>query len=350
MSTQSAVLVEKSENQIAQYKPFEKELADFKKKYSDIVYDLNDPEQEKQARKDRLAIGKVISKLDKIHDEIKAPLKLQVDLIDNERKRIKDDLVSVQENIKSQIAEHERKQQELADKLQGMVDEIVALGRFVDNNGIGYLPSSDDVDWRIKKLQSINIDDRYQYRKADAALAYMECEKTLAAVMTDALNREEKEAELVRLQKAEQERKQKEREEQIRQEAAAKAKRDAEIAAQRKIDEANRQQREAEENARRQKEAAARREEELKRQADEQAKRAAQAERERIEKERADAEAKAEAERKADEAKRKRKAHRATIQNDIIYDLSKYDIDSEFARLLISEIESGIIRHLTINY
>ena len=102
---------------IAEYSEFEAKMAEFKKTYDNVVYDLTDPVHEKKARSDKYSIGKVISALDKKHDEIKAPLKAQVDLIDGERKRIKDELLGVQDKIKSQIKAHEDAIREHAEML-----------------------------------------------------------------------------------------------------------------------------------------------------------------------------------------------------------------------------------------
>src|SRR3990167_280480 len=109
---------------IVEFDEFAGKLAEFRQRYDGVVYDLAVPEQEKQARSDRYAIGKVVSALDAKHKELKEPLKRQTDLIDGERKRIKDDLLSIQDRIKSQIETHEAKIAAHEEELQARVEFI----------------------------------------------------------------------------------------------------------------------------------------------------------------------------------------------------------------------------------
>ena len=62
---------------IVEFDEFAGKLAEFRQRYDGVVYDLAVPEQEKQARSDRYAIGKVVSALDAKHKELKEPLKRQ---------------------------------------------------------------------------------------------------------------------------------------------------------------------------------------------------------------------------------------------------------------------------------
>ena len=93
--------------QVVEFQEFETNLAEYKDRYLDVVYDLTDTVQMKLAKSDKLAIGKTVSALDKRHKEIKSPLQEQVTLLDGERKRIKDGLRDIQDSIKGQIETHE---------------------------------------------------------------------------------------------------------------------------------------------------------------------------------------------------------------------------------------------------
>jgi len=55
--------------QIKQFSPFEKELTEFKEKYTGLVYDMSIKKNEKSARSDRHTIGKTIAALDAKHKE-----------------------------------------------------------------------------------------------------------------------------------------------------------------------------------------------------------------------------------------------------------------------------------------
>ena len=216
---QTAQVIKAEDFQIIEFNEFESKLADFKAKYDGIVYDLTDDAQEKQARSDRLSIGKVVSKLDSTHKDLKAPLKAKTDLIDAERKRIKDDLLAVQDKIKGQIAEHERKIQEHAEMLQGKVDEIENLGVFDEL----FKYSSTDIKLRFNIADGIDVDDSYEHRKADATLAKIDVIKKLESLFAAAQESEAEQAELDRLRKEAAAREQADREQKIADDAAKAA-------------------------------------------------------------------------------------------------------------------------------
>lgn len=323
------------ENQIVEFSEFEAQLAEFKGKYDGVVYDLTIPEEEKQARSDRLTIGKVIANLDRKHKELKAPLKEKVDLIDGERKRIKDDLLKVQGKIKAQIEDHERKIQEHAEMLQAKVDAITALGEF----DISDQPDSKLLVGRLTDARSVDIDDSYEHRKADATLALVDVTKKLEQLYHDRLVYEEEQAELEQLRKEAEERERKDREEAIRREAEQKAKEQAEREAKAAIDEAERKTREAEQ-------AKLKAEEESKIKAEI----AAREERERIEREQAEAKAKREAEQAKEDAKKAKQAHWQKIHSAIKKDLMANGVDEKLAISIIELIKDGKVSHLSIDY
>lgn len=342
--TQTAQQITESSNQIVEYDEFEGKLAEFKKRYIGVVYDLEDEDQLKQAKADRLEIGRVVSRLDKVHDDVKAPLKERVDLIDGERKRIKDQLLAVQDGIKDQIKAHEAKKAEYEAMLQAKVDGIKGYGNPEPDL------SAEQLKTLLVGLQGIEVDDAFEHRKADAALAKMEAEKKLHALISAREKYETEQAELEALHKDEAERAQKERESQIAREAEERARKAAEEAAER-------QRIEAEEASRRQLEAAQKREQEAReaaeraeREAQARAEAAAKAERERIEREQREAQAKAEAERKAEEAKKAKQAHRQKIHKAAKAGLVEAGIDEEIATRVIELIKDGKIPHVEIVY
>lgn len=317
------------ENQIIEFDEFETKLQEFKNQYDDVVYDLTVPEQEKKARSDKYTIGKIVSALDSKHKELKAPLKARTDLIDGRRKEIKDKLLEVQGKIKSQINAHEKVIEEHAEKLQSMVDAILAHVD-LDSTGSGIIKD------RLESINHIVIDDTYEDRKADATLAQVETIKELETMLSDRIKYEKEQAELENLRKEKEERERAEREEQIRKDAEEKAKHDAEA----KIEEANRQKEKAEQ--------AVIRAEEEKELAIEQA---AKEERERIEHEQKLKDEQEEAERKKIETNKAKTAHRKKVQNQSIDSICLYlNIDKQDALDLVKAIDEGIIQNITINY
>ena len=278
-------VIEATGTEVAVFEEFAASLAEYKSRYEGVVYDLAVPEQEKQAKSDRLAIGKVISKLDATHKEEKAPLKAMVDLLDGERKRIKDQLLQLQTDIKEQIAEHEA-------RIQAEKDELLRKASvFRDLREFEFSPTIEQVQGRIEQINALEIDDSYGDIKALAALNKEESLQILVPMLAGlkAIAAQEAEAERKEQERIAQERR--EREETIAREATERAKQEAADA----IEREKAAKLKAEQDAK----DAAERAEKAKQEAAEQAER---------DKAAAVARAEAEAERKAEEAERQRLA------------------------------------------
>ncbi len=338
---------------------FESQMTAFRAKYDNVVYDLNDKKQDKQARSDRYAIGQVIANLDRKHKEIKAPLKERVDLIDKERKRIKDQLLETQHSIKAQIEAHEEKLKQIAEALQKRIDQITDLTAFDDE------PDSAAISGRLSTLQTIDPESpEFGDRQADAALAYRQADRSLRFMLKQRQDYEAEQAELARLRREEQERLRKLEEERIRREEAERVrkaeeekrlreKKEAEAREQalREANEAERRRaQEAEARRKAEAEAAKQREQELiqraKREADEAAKRAAEEERQRQERQRQAEEERAERERKEKERQAANKKHRQKIESEALADLQKYND----AVSLLAALRANKVRHVMIVY
>jgi colicin import membrane protein len=354
MST-AAVKIEPQSTGVVEFNQFEADLAEYKARYENVVYDLTVPEQDKQARSDRLSIGKKIAELDRVHAAVKAPLKAQVDLLDGERKRIKDGLLGIQDGIKSQIAEHEAAIKAVADALLHKAMQLAYLSQFETQ------PTISVVRDRIAQLKSTVIDDSYGDQQALAALNK---EKSLQVLepMLLGLEAQEKaaaEAEQARIEaenKAREEREARiaaEAKEQAEREAAAaanKAKQDAEAAIERErqakakaeqdardtAERAKKQAQDAAEKAERDKqEAVARAEAEAKRKAE-------QVERDRL--------AAIEQEHIATEKREANKKHCAKINNAAVEALLECGISTDEAKAVVSAIAKGQIPAVSIKY
>lgn len=359
---------------IQEFSDFDTKLAEFRDRYDNVVYDLEDPKQNRQARSDRFAIGKVVANLDRAHKELKAPLLEQVRLVDGERKRIKDDLLGIQNRIKSQIEEHEARIKAAEEAVQKRIDSISVLAEFDEWS----VPAtSGQIKQRIAVLLASNPEAvEYEPRQADAALAYRQTERTLTDMLAKRVTYEEEQAELERLRAEKEARERQEREDRIRREAEEKAKREAEELARKKAEEAKRREqairkekeraeaaaKQAEERRKAEAEAATKREKDLKeraardkadaekraQQAAKQAeKRAAQAERDKLlaeqrKREAAELKAKEEAERKA-----RNKAHMAKVEAEAIEDIKDA---MRTPQSVLEAIKAGKIRHVRIIY
>ncbi len=339
-------LVEKVEKEIVEFLPFEAQMVEFKERYDDVVYDLDDMEQNKQARSDRLAVGKVISRLDAAHKELKAPLKKRTDLIDNRRKEIKDELLAVQLKIKSQISEHEAKIQAHAEMLQQKVDEIEKICITEESQDMG----SCEIKVRIEQLNNIDVDDSYEHRKADATLAKVDALKKLESMLEVALKVEEERVELERLRKEKEDRERAEREQKIAN--------DARIAAEQKAaDEKERLEREkieAEEKAKQDLIDAEKQRIAEVRKAEKEKKDAIEAERkawEQKEMARVEAEEKAkQAEIAAQEKRESDKRHSKKINNEAMAGFISGGMSKENAMLAVTLIAKRKINHVAIKY
>ncbi len=342
----TAEVIQAKETNIAEFSEFESSLAEFKQRYEGAVYDLSDPAQEKQARSDKHAIGKVVSKLDATHKTAKAPLKEKVDLLDGERKRIKDQLLSIQDGIKNQIATREAEIEARHEELNAKVEAISALSIFE-----GLYPDSALIGERLEAAKAAAINESFDEYEADAALAKSKAIESLENLLAETKAREEEQKELARLRAEEEARKIKEREEQIareateaaEKEAAAKiekeriAKEAAEQATKDAAEKAERDKAEAAERAEReQQEAVARVQEEAKREA------------ERVEQERL---ASIEKERIAAETREANKKHCERINNAAVSALiDQCDISDDLAKDVITLIAKGSVPAVSIKY
>ncbi len=336
----SQTLEIKEETGIVEFNEIEGKLANFKKKYDGVVYDLSDVEQDKQARSDKLTIGKVIASLDRMHRDIKAPLKERTDLIDHERKRIKDDLLIVQGNIKGQIEAHEQKIADHAEMLGNKVQAIVDMAEF----GEFERPSSAQLKQRLASLKGINIDDSYEFRKADATLAEVDAVKKLSTMLADAMKLEAEQVELERLRAEKVEREQADRDARVKAEAEENARIQAEATAQREVAAAQQAQRAAEQQA---SEAEAR-ENQLALEADREKMKAVEDERKRIDQAQREADAQAEKEAAEIEAKKENQGHRARIHKEAKESLAAAGFSNGVD--IVTAIKEGRIKHVEIKY
>ena len=353
----------KTVNKIVQFNEFELKLSEFKKKYDAVIYDLTIPAEEKQARSDRLSIGKVIARLDDKHKEVKAPIKEKVVLLDGERKRIKDELILVQDKIKSQIAEHERKIQEQKESEQKLVDNI--YDAYVNAE----FQDSENIKRTINCVASIDIDeDCYFPVKAQAALAISETLKKLQSLFSEVKKREDDKLELDRLRKEAEEEAQKERDELIAKEAADRVHKEAEA---KRIEAENKAKFEVEAAAKREADAMAA----LKKSEDDRIAAEAKARRDAIdaenrrivaeqearerqeaavkaaeEKAKRDAEQAKAAESSAAKARAANKKHKASINNKILDTLLKTGITEAQGKDVITAIAMGKVPNVKIEY
>lgn len=334
------------ENQLAEFKPFEAKLMQFKERYDDVIYDLSDPKQEKQARSDQYAIGTVVGKLDRKHKELKAPLSEKVRLLDGKRKEIKDELRGVQSKIKIQIERHEEK---IAEHKAFLESKVEAISELADLDECGHLTSA-ELKARLDKASGVAIDASFEHLQNEAISE----KKRVVGVLEAEFERvalAEREAErLARLKKEAEEREAKEREERLKKEASEAARIEAERKAaqeiarieaekQQAIIDAEKAKKKAEQDAIAAKEAA-----ELK------AKQAVILERQRAEKLAAEQEAAKKAEQEALAKQKAEKGHVERVLSEIEHSFKVNGFNAKKSKLITELIRDNKIANVQINW
>jgi colicin import membrane protein len=274
--------------------------------------------------------------------------------VDAERKRMRDKLDALKDEIRSPLTEWENKEKARLEKHEADIAEITNGGTFT-------LQSWQNLSVEVMRdrLKEIEADGAKDWQEFQARGKYA-VDTAVAAIKTAIEKREHydaEQAELARLRKAEEERKQKEREERIAAESAARATAEAEAEAKRKEeaaeetrlalvrekDEADRRAQAAEDAKKAAEEKAVRDRIAAEAKAKRDAEAAAQAEREQIEAER-QAEADAAAKREAD------KKHRTKINNEALAALVASGLAEADARKAVEVIAKGQVPHVKIAY
>ena len=350
-------------------------LKQIKEKVTSEVFDVSTEKGRDVIRSTARKIASSKTAIDAMGKELKAEWKAKCDSIDLERRKIWDELETLQATVRQPLTDFENKEKE---RIANHERELVVLANWANLGAGGTYQQAEE--------NLVSLDGAYQSRnweefKARADAAYIEARGSLIASAHNLKKQEEERLELERLRREEDDRRQKERDANIAREAAEKAKKDAEEkAAKEKAAFEAKQKEEAERLSR---EAAAReaaleaekaRAEQEKIEAEERAKKAEQEAIRQAEKAKADAEAAEEKRladiekaRKEEEARQqkirdyelaetaKREAdieHRREVNNKAAVDLSVAvsDLEADFCLRVIKAIAQGKITNVKIIY
>lgn len=288
-------------------------LKQIKEKVTSEVFDVSTEKGRDVIRSTARKIASSKTAIDAMGKELKSEWKAKCDSIDLERRKIWDELETLQATVRQPLTDFENKEKE---RIVNHERELAVLANW-SNLGAGgtYQQAEENL---------VALDGAYQSRnweefKARADAAYIEARGSLIAAAHNLKKQEEEKLELERLRKEEEARKQKEREEQIAKEAAEAAKRAAEEkAAREKAELEARQKAEIERVAREtaEREAAAKAEQDrIQREKEEADARAKKAEEDRIASEiKAKADAEAAEKRRLDDIEQARKSEEARQQ------------------------------------
>jgi len=294
-----------------------------------------------KGRKDIASMAHNVAKsktyLDSLGKDLVSDWKNKAKVVDIERKKVRDSLDALKEEVRQPLTDWEDAEKERIEKHERNIQEIIGGGTFALENWMEYpLQAIKD---RLGEIEAEKIDDSWEEYANDAAKA----KDGAIAQIKEAIEKREKydseQAELAQLRAKAEEQEKKDREEALRKEGEEKAKREAAEAATAEKERSEK----AEKAAIEAKEKAEREAEEAKEGAARKAEEAAQAERDRIEQERIESE-------KAAKAREADKKHRAKINNAAVDALVVTGISKEKAVTVVTAIAKGQIPHVRISY
>lgn len=182
--------------ELAPFDEFKNQLIEFDNKYKDVVYNLSDAKENKQARSDKFAIGKICSKLALVHKDIKAPYLVKCNEIDDLKKSLENGFRATQKDIGEQIKKHDAEIQAHKDFILGKVKTIDNF--LADDN---FLLSSDALAKKISDLELIEVDESYEHLEGFAVESKSRVLKRLKFDFDIKLKAEQDEAELILLRR-----------------------------------------------------------------------------------------------------------------------------------------------------
>lgn len=335
-------------------------LEKIKEQVSGFIPDVETATGRKEIASLAYKVARSKTVLDDLGKNLVSTWKQKAKVVDDERKRMRDYLDALKNDVRQPLTEWENSEKERVARLEGIIDETKGAGEYTLTNYL-QLPVEAMID-RLNEIKSISIDESFaEYSNAMAQTkdkAISQIEQAIA----QRTKYDNEQAELARLRQEAAEREAKEREENIRREAAEKARKEAENKARieaeriekekqeaiRRQVEAERREREAAERAEREKIAAEERAKIEKEIAVREAERRAREEAERKE---ADRLAKEKSEREEAERKAANKKHRQVVESAAVSSLvGIVGVSKDVATVVVNAISQGKIRNVTINY
>lgn len=325
-------------------------LAAIKKAVADFVPDVTTAKGRKEIASMAHNVAQSKTYLEGIGKKLADEYKDIPKKIDANRRRIKDELDALKDEVRRPLTEWEEAEKA---RVQGIKDRIESMREALARSG----DTSTAIALEIRTVESMAIDESFAESAGDAAQVKDSVVRKLRNDFEAAVKYEAEQAELARLREEKAKREAEDRDRRIAEEAAAKARREAE-------EKAAREKAEAERKAKEERDAADRRELELKliaeraeRERLEAIKRAEMEKEAAIEAERIKAEM-AERARLAEEAKVKAEAdrraadlaNRTRIHLEIRDFLMSEGLPQSNAAAVVSLLSTGSIPHVEVRY
>lgn len=338
-------------------------LDDMKKKVADFKADVSTKKGRDEITSFAYQITRSGTALDKLGKESLEKVKLQTDLTNKERRRIKETLNDLKDKVRKPLVEYnleEERKKEEEEKRKGMhqaaIASIINVGYNLSRSWQDHL--LEDMSEGLKEVQELTNRDWQEFAEEARTAIYNSAEQITEAIEKRKKHDEEQaELKILREEKEERERlervkqvnrEKKERDQKIRKEAAEKEKQKAEAQKQKLIQDkkdAERREKEAAEKAEQARLQAIKDKEDAAKKAEQDIEDAKEAERQKIKKEEAEKK-RLEEERKADQE------HRERILEEACDALMNHSVfpNRSTARLILKDIENGEIPHVTIKF
>lgn len=287
--------------------------------------------------------------LDDAGKKLVAELKEVPKLIDAERKRMRETLEALQEQVRRPLNEWEAAEKARIDAHKAVIAHL----QNTDTAGM----SAALIGAKVQDLDSLEINQELEEFEADAHRAKAASLAILRQALADQEQYEADQAELAQRRADDEARAQREHDEQIRREAAEQAQREADEAAQRERDQAEQRERQLKQQteeaervaaqAKADQQAAEQRAEQEKRDSAARAERAAEEARlaeVKRQKDAADEIIRQQQEREAD------KAHKSKIMGEAKLAIMSMNVTEELAKALVLKIYRGEVPNISINF
>lgn len=203
--------------QIKEYSATEAGLAQLRKKYADVQFDLATKEGDEEARAARRELVKLRTSLEAKRKELKAPALAHAMAIDSEAKRITAQIKALEEPIDAQIkAEEKRKEEEKAERERIERERVLAILAKIDvMRGLAHesaFDTSEQIQSTLTDLSAMEIaDDEFAEFTEEATKVQAVAIDALSELLGRAKAREEEAAKLA-AERAELERQRQEQE------------------------------------------------------------------------------------------------------------------------------------------
>lgn len=321
-----------------------------------------------KGRKEIASLAHTVSKTKTAFDAHGKTLKEQYTVItsriDADRKLFRDQCDQLRDDIRQPLTDWENAEKARVEKHKADIEKIQDFA----HPSVIHEMSASRISEQIRLLDAFEMCELFEEFQDQAKLAKFETLEKLRTALAVREKHEAEQAELEKLQVAEQVRIQQERDAQIALEATQKAQRDAEEKARAEAERVANEQRQAAEKAERDRVAAAQREaalqvekeavilreQQAKAHAEQQAKQAEidkqqaiEAERKRIEQQQI---AEAERVRKEAELREADVAHKKQVCGEALKGLTDLGVEAELGRMILNAINKGKVPHVSIKF